>query len=106
MALGLAILGMSGPLIYIPILPELISIINEKNKHIREDPKLMDMCSGIYNTAINLGFWLTPILSGTIADYKGYQFTCDFMAFISLVFGVTFYFVIVLKRNKHKVGVI
>ncbi len=72
MATGLAILGISGPLIYIPILPELITIMNEKNRHLKEDPKLMDMCSGIYNTAINFGFWLTPIISGTLADLFGY----------------------------------
>jgi hypothetical protein len=72
MGLGLAILGISAPIIYIPILPELIGVMNENNRHIRDDPKLMDMSSGIYNTAINLGFWMTPILSGTVASWKGY----------------------------------
>jgi hypothetical protein len=72
MGVGLAVLGISGPIIYIPILPELITIMNEKNRYIKDDPKLMDMCSGIYNTAINLGFWLTPLLSGFIANSKGY----------------------------------
>jgi hypothetical protein len=38
MACGLAMLGVSGPLIYIPILPELITIMNEKNRHLKDDP--------------------------------------------------------------------
>ena len=101
MGVGLAVLGISGPIIYIPILPELITIMNEKNRYIKDDPKLMDMCSGIYNTSINFGFWLTPLLSGLISNYKGYQFTCDFMAFLSLGFGLIFYIVIV-KNAKQK----
>lgn len=100
MGVGLAILGVSGPLIYIPILPELITIMNNKNKHLRDDPKLMDMCSGIYNGAINLGFWMTPIISGTLAEWNGYQYTCDSMAFISCSFGF-FFFAVLMYKEKY-----
>mmetsp|Transcript_16672 Transcript_16672/g.15963 ORF Transcript_16672/g.15963 Transcript_16672/m.15963 type:complete len:126 (+) Transcript_16672:358-735(+) len=100
MGTGLAILGMAGPFIFIPILPELITIMNDKFRHLKDDPKLMDMSSGIYGTAENLGFWLTPLISGTVSDFLGYHFTCDLMAGISLFFAGFFYFVIIFRKNK------
>lgn len=38
MGVGLAMLGVSGPIIFIPLLPELITIMNEKNRYLKEDP--------------------------------------------------------------------
>eukprot|EP00349_Pseudokeronopsis_sp_Brazil_P003888 CAMPEP_0202964368 /NCGR_PEP_ID=MMETSP1396-20130829/8445_1 /ASSEMBLY_ACC=CAM_ASM_000872 /TAXON_ID= /ORGANISM="Pseudokeronopsis sp., Strain Brazil" /LENGTH=195 /DNA_ID=CAMNT_0049686417 /DNA_START=853 /DNA_END=1438 /DNA_ORIENTATION=+ len=103
MGLGLAILGMAGPLIFIPILPELITLMNEKFRHLKDSPKLMDMSSGIYGTAGNLGFWLTPLISGTVSDYFGYHFTCDLMAGLSLFFAAFFYFFIIFAKKKKRV---
>ena len=61
------------------------------------------MSSGIYGTSENLGFWLTPIVSGFLAEKFGYHFTCDFMATLSLLFALLYYVVIVRSKKKEKV---
>jgi MFS family permease len=62
----------------------------------------MDLSSGVYTTAYNLGFWLTPILSGAMSENFGYHFTCDFMAIFAFCFGVLFCGMLYYKKNIEK----
>lgn len=100
MGAGITLTGFAGPFVFVPVLPELLSIMQKDDgDNEEENPILYDKASGIYNTSCNLGFLLTPMMSGLLTDLRGYEFTCDFFAMFSLTFALVFYLVMILVRN-------
>jgi hypothetical protein len=113
---GIGFLGFSVAFLFVPLLPEIISSVSEK-EGLENSPFLADKASGIYNGAYGVGNCLAPIIGGGIAaarnakydpDLKreGFRFTCDVMAFSSIGFGVLYFLLAILpglcSGNKGK----
>ena len=91
MCIGLALIGLSGPMLFIPVLPLLIEIMENQEFLNKNDPTLMDKASGIYTSISYSGLILSPVISGYLMDYWGFKFTCDYMAISSIIVGFMFY---------------
>jgi len=87
---GIGCLGFSVAFLFVPLLPEIIGAVAEK-EGLENSPFLADKASGIYNSAYGIGNCLAPILGGAISSsygnpILGFQMTCDIMAFSSFAF--------------------
>jgi hypothetical protein len=116
---GIGSLGISVAFLFVPLLPEIISSVSEK-EGLENSPFLADKASGIYNAAYGVGNCLAPIIGGIIANAKdalyendpqkkglmGFRFTCDVMALSSFGFGFLYFIVVILpglcRGNKSK----
>ena len=100
---GTGALGFSVAFLFVPLLPEIIASVAEK-EGLENSPFLSDKASGIYNSAYGVGNCLAPIIGGAISDAyghregglapdvkKGFPFTCDIMAIASAVFCVIYF---------------
>jgi MFS family permease len=102
---GIGMLGFSVAFLFVPLLPEIISSVAEK-EGLENSPFLADKASGIYNGAYGIGNCLAPIIGGAITaakiskegndKRKGFPFTCDVMAFASIGFGVLYFLLAIL----------
>jgi MFS family permease len=120
--IGIGSLGFSVAFLFVPLLPEIIAAVAEK-EGLENSPFLSDKASGIYNSAYGMGNCLAPIIGGAISDAFGYRGgglspdvtigfpkTCDVMAIASAVFcGLYFCFAIIpswiddkKKREKRE----
>lgn len=67
---GIGCLGFSVAFLFVPLLPEIISSVSEK-ENLENSPFLSDKASGIYNSAYGIGNCLAPIIGGAItASYS------------------------------------
>ena len=99
---GTGALGFSVAFLFVPLLPEIIASVSEK-EGLENSPFLADKASGIYNSAYGVGNCLAPIIGGSISDAyglradgttdvrKGFPFTCDVMAIASASFCVIYF---------------
>jgi MFS family permease len=100
---GTGALGFSVAFLFVPLLPEIIASVAEK-EGLENSPFLADKASGIYNSAYGIGNCLAPIIGGAISDAygksddgsppdvtKGFPFTCDIMAIASAAFCVIYF---------------
>jgi MFS family permease len=99
-ALGLAILGGSCSLIFVPLLSEIIEGVREK-EGIRDSGTINDKAVGVFNTAYALGCIIAPILGGYLSMITGFRTTCDIMAFCSIGYALVFLLVIILPKYCH-----
>lgn len=86
---GVASLGCSVAFLFVPLLPEIISAVAEK-EGIEQSPFLSDKASGIYNSAYGIGNCLAPIIGGAITQARSFRFTCDVMGVSSLSFSLLY----------------
>jgi len=114
---GIGCLGFSVAFLFVPLLPEIIAAVAEK-EGLENSPFLSDKASGIYNGAYGVGNCLAPIIGGQISAAKiradgnnptaGFPFTCDVMAFASLGFFVLYFLLAILpsflqdKKNAQR----
>lgn len=96
-AVGLAILGGSCSLIFVPLLSEIIEGVREK-EGIRDSGTLNDKAAGLFNTAYAVGCIIAPILGGYLSMITGFRTTCDIMAFCSIGYAGIFVLVIILPH--------
>jgi MFS family permease len=100
---GTGALGFSVAFLFVPLLPEIIASVAEK-EGLENSPFLADKASGIYNSAYGVGNCLAPIIGGAISDAygerggglppdvkKGFPFTCDIMAIASAAFCLIYF---------------
>jgi len=66
---GIGLLGFSVAFLFVPLLPEIIGAVAEK-EGLENSPFLADKASGIYNGAYGIGNCLAPIIGGTLASAK------------------------------------
>lgn len=102
---GIGMLGFSVAFLFVPLLPEIIASVAEK-EGLENSPFLADKASGIYNGAYGVGNCLAPIIGGAITLAKvnasggdktaGFPFTCDVMAFSSIGFGCLYFLLAIL----------
>ena len=116
---GIGFLGFSVAFLFVPLLPEIIASVAEK-EGLENSPFLADKASGIYNGAYGVGNCLAPIIGGALASARnakydpifkreGFRFTCDVMAFSSMGFGVLYFLLAIVpglvsgnKRNADR----
>jgi len=115
---GTGALGLSVAFLFVPLLPEIIAAVAEK-EGLENSPFLSDKASGIYNSAYGIGNCLAPIIGGTISSAyggrggkfppdvtEGFPFTCDVMAISSAGFCLIYFsFAILpswLSNKKHR----
>ena len=67
---GTGALGFSVAFLFVPLLPEIIASVAEK-EGLENSPFLADKASGIYNSAYGVGNCLAPIIGGAISDAYG-----------------------------------
>jgi len=60
---GIGFLGFSVAFLFVPLLPEIIAAVAEK-EGLENSPFLSDKASGIYNGAYGVGNCLAPIIGG------------------------------------------
>jgi MFS family permease len=95
--IGLAILGCSCSVIFVPLLSEIIEGVREK-EGIWDSGTINDKATGVYNTAYGLGCIIAPILGGYLSMMTNFRTTCDVMAFCSIGYAVIFLCVIILPK--------
>jgi MFS family permease len=100
--IGTGALGFSVAFLFVPLLPEIIASVAEK-EGLENSPFLADKASGIYNSAYGIGNCLAPIIGGNICDAfgatpgeapdvtKGFPYTCDVMAIASAAFCLIYF---------------
>lgn len=100
---GSGLLGVSVAFLFVPLLPEIIAAVAEK-EGLENSPFLSDKASGIYNSAYGIGNCLAPIIGGSLStawggrggvfppDVKeGFPFACDIMAISSAAFCIIYF---------------
>jgi MFS family permease len=111
---GVGALGLSVAFLFVPLLPEIIAAVAEK-EGLENSPFLADKASGIYNSAYGIGNCLAPIIGGSISSayggldvVKGFPFTCDIMAIASASFCLIYFCFAIIpswidaKKQKEK----
>lgn len=67
----MALLGIAANLVFVTFMPELVALsmskINKEN-----DSQLNDKISGMFNAFFSIGFFLAPLISGALNDYKDF----------------------------------
>ena len=89
---GMAVLGFSCAWIFVPLMPEIIEAVQDKEQ-IQENEDLNDKASGLFNFSYAIGCLVAPILGGAFNELWGFRTTCDVMAMSSLVFGGIYFFI-------------
>jgi MFS family permease len=101
---GLALLGCSCSIIFVPLLSEIIDGVRTSEGVIHSGT-INDKAAGVFNTAYAVGCIIAPILGGYLNMYTNFRITCDTMAFSSLTYGLIFFIVIILpsfcKRSTN-----
>lgn len=88
-------MGISCSIIYVPLLPEIIDGVREK-EGIWDSGTINDKAAGIFNTAYALGQIIAPITGGYLSMMTNFRFTCDVMAVCSLIYAFIFFIVIIV----------
>jgi MFS family permease len=96
MIVGMILLGFACSLIFVPLLPEIISAVQDKEK-IGENNELNDKASSVFNVSYATGCLIAPILGGALNDHFQYRTTCDIMALSAAGFSLIYFFFNVLS---------
>jgi MFS family permease len=112
MIIGNALLGFAVSFIFVPLLGEIIEAVKEKEGITEDNEQVSDLASGVFNTSYAIGCLIAPIMGGLLNDLVGFRYTCDIMAFSSLIFAGIFFLLNLLPylikrartRSKRAVG--
>jgi hypothetical protein len=98
---GIGLLGFSVSFVFVPLLPEIVAAISEK-EGIEQTPFLCDKASGIFNSAYGIGNCLAPLVGAALTQFLNFRYTCDIMGFASLAFFFIYFFFAVLPAILQK----
>jgi MFS family permease len=96
MILGNALNGFAVSFVFVPLLAEIIDAVKDKEGIEGDNEQVSDLASGMFNTSYAIGCLIAPILGGLFNDLYGFRYTCDIMAFSSLVLAVAYLFIILI----------
>ncbi|CDW75990.1 permeases of the major facilitator superfamily [Stylonychia lemnae] len=96
-SIGVSLLGFGLSLAQVPLLSELIEVLEKKNRYYSN--QISDRSSSLFNSMFNLGNLIAPIVASVINDMYGYVFTCDFMMIIATIYCMLFYFTLIFGRK-------
>lgn len=71
--LGLMIIGAAAGMISIPVLPEMLESIEEKNDMHYDAEELNNFISGLFVTCTGLGEFIGPVMSSILNDAYGFR---------------------------------
>ena len=91
MIVGNAFLGFAVSFIFVPLLAEIIDAVKDKEGITEDNEQVSDLASGVFNTSYAIGCLIAPILGGLFNDLYGFRYTCDIMAFSSLVLAAVYF---------------
>lgn len=96
-AIGVTMLGLCLSMALVPLLSELIEILEKMEKY---DPdQISDLTASLFNSMFNLGNLLAPLLAGVLNDSFGYIYTTDFMMITAIIYSVFFYFTMIYGKK-------
>lgn len=98
---GIGLLGFSVSFVFVPLLPEIVSAVSEK-EGLEQTPFLCDKASGIFNSAYGIGNCLAPLVGAALTQASDFPTTCDIMGFSSLAFFFIYFFFAVLPAILQK----
>lgn len=90
--LGLMIIGAAAGMISIPVLPEMLEAIEERNDRKYNLEEMNNYISGIFVTCTGMGEFVGPVLSSFLNDRYGFREAQDIYANIILVFALVYFF--------------
>jgi predicted MFS family arabinose efflux permease len=96
---GVTMVGFCLSLALVPILSELIEILEATDLYEKSD--ISDVTAGLFNSMFNLGNLIAPLLGGLLNEKFGYKLTCDFMAIASFVYAIVFYLTMIFRRKLY-----
>lgn len=91
--LGLLLSGISGALIYGPIIALFVEILNKKYN----DEKNCEIAGFLFNFVVIVGQFIGPIIGGFIIEKTNFLFSCNIISFMNCIFLLVFYF---MNREK------
>lgn len=105
--LGLMIIGAAAGMISIPVLPEMLEAVEERNDRDYEPEELNNYISGLFVTCTGVGEFIGPVLSSFLNERYGFRVAQDIYAQIVLVFAFIYFFsaghiYIFIKTDKEK----
>eukprot|EP00347_Sterkiella_histriomuscorum_P004444 403360434 len=101
MIIGMILLGFACALIFVPLLPEIIDAVQDKEK-LGENDELNDKASSLFNISYAIGCLIAPILGGVLNDSIRFRYTCDVMAVSAGIFSVLYFLINVLPFIIHE----
>ena len=73
--LGLVLVGLGFSSILVPIFPEMLEAVEEKNPQYLNSNELNVVASGIFNASMGIGEAISPIISSIFNEKVGFQFS-------------------------------
>jgi len=98
---GIGLLGFSVSFVFVPLLPEIVSAVSEK-EGLEQTPFLCDKASGIFNSAYGIGNALAPIVGAALTQSLGFRYCCDIMGFCSIATFIIYFLFAVLPAMLQK----
>lgn len=93
MGVGYAMMGFFDTFMLVYALPEMIDQVEKKHPNMSnlQKAKMADLSSGLLTAFFGIGTVAAPLYGAYGGVLVGYRFTCDGMAIICLVVGVSYY---------------
>lgn len=101
--IGLGGLGVSGALVSIPAMVDIIGTM--KNELKIEEHIAQDYSSAIFNLGYFFGETLGPLAGGALSDKYGFEGGCNFNSGFNILFGIIYslFLVMQLKEKRHSI---
>ena len=97
---GLCMIGVAAGMIAIPVLPEMLESIEEKEELGYDPDKMTDVISSLFVTSTGVGEAIGPIVSSLLIDAYGYTEAQDIYAVFLLSFAALYLLITFRQTNK------
>lgn len=98
---GLAVVGFSASLIAIPVMPECLEAIEDRNDLNYDPDDVNNQISGIFVTSTGVGETIGPIASSILNKYYGFNLAQDYFAIFMLSYAMLYFFLAGGSRILH-----
>jgi len=104
--IGLSLLGVSGGMIIIPVMPEMIEAVEKDHRFHYDEDELNENISGMFVAAQGIGETLGPVLGSVLASTYGFDNSQDIIGAYLAVFLMAYIIFcgryLCVRRHKHK----
>jgi MFS family permease len=98
--IGWGLLGISLATFLVPILPE---IVEASLPHFPgQDKQVKNMCSGLFNSFLGIGQFISPLYGSIVSDRVGFRLTTDIAAIIGFTFFIIYFAFADVRRALQK----
>ena len=95
--LGVTMLGFCLSMALVPLLSELITIL--ENYGVYDPIQISDMTASLFNSMFNLGNLIAPLVAGALQDNYGYHTCTDVMTIGCIAYCLVFYFTMIFQKD-------